>query len=101
VVQTDEACEHCGKPTIRSDQERPEHAPVSGQDPLALLNLNQQKQTHEMQLAAAQQATDMANLRAQVAERDARDAKRDALLEEMAAELKRRRGGRPKQSEDE
>ena len=43
----------------------------------------------------------MANLRAQVAERDARDAKRDALLEEMAAELKRRRGGRPKQSEDE
>jgi len=101
VVQADETCEHCGKPTITSDRERPEHAPVSGQDPLALLNLNQQKQTHEMQLASAQQATEMANLRAQIAERDARDAKRDALLEEMAAELKRRRGGRPKQPEDE
>lgn len=95
VVQTDEPCEHCGKPTIRSDQERPEHAPVSGQDPLALLNLNQQKQTHEIQLAAAQQAQQGAEMMALIQEQRAEMA-------ELRAELQRRKGGRPpKQTEDE
>jgi hypothetical protein len=33
IVQTDETCEHCGKPVIFSDVERPEYAPVSRAGP--------------------------------------------------------------------
>jgi hypothetical protein len=94
VVQSDEACEHCGKPTIRSDRERPEHAQVSGQDPLALLNLNQQKQMHEVQLGSAQQAQAMAEMRAMLAEQALQ-------MERMQSELQRRKGGRPPKTEDE
>lgn len=80
------ACVHCGQPRIPSDQVRPEYAPLSGQDPLALLNLNQQGRINDMQ---------MQNL-----ERDKELAEMRATMAEMRAELQRRRGGRPK-NEDE
>lgn len=81
VVQGDAPCEVCGGPQVWYDQERPEYAPISGQDQLALLNLNQSGQIKDAQMAQLQQAKDLAEMRAQMAE--------------MAAELQRRRGGRP------
>lgn len=94
IRQTDATCEHCNGPVILSDQERPEYAQVSGQDQMALLNLNQQKQVHEIQLAAAQQGQLNAELRAQLTEQG-------KVLAEMQGEMQRRRGGRPRKEGDE
>jgi len=95
IVQTDEPCEHCGKPTIRAQFERPEYAPVSGQDPLELLSINQQTQIRDVQTKNLETAKDAAELKALI-------ALQGQKLAEMEAELARRRGGRPrKESEEE
>jgi len=100
VVQTEEPCEHCGKPTILSDAERPEYAQVSGQDQLALLNINQSGQIRDVQMQILQRDKELAEMRAREAERDRREAERDRMFEEMRAELQRRRGGRPPKESD-
>jgi hypothetical protein len=86
-------CPHCGGPRIASLAERPEYPPISGQDPLAILNLNQQKQVHEVQLAGAKQSAEMSELKALLFQQQAQMA-------EMASELQRRKGGRPPKTED-
>jgi hypothetical protein len=101
IVQTDEPCEYCGKPTIRAEFERPEYAPVSGQDQLALLNLNQSGQIRDVQMKNLERDKELAEMRAREAERDRREAERDRLFAEMQAELQRRRGGRPRKEDEE
>ncbi len=87
VVQTDEPCPVCDGPQVFSDQPRPEYAPISGQDPLALVkHLTQTGEIKDTQLAQAQQAATLAELRAELAE--------------IKAEQQRRRGGRPPKTED-
>jgi len=86
-------CPHCGKHRLASEGPRPEYAPISGQDPLALLSLDKQKQVNELALADANQRAEVAELRAQMAQMS-------ALLESQQAELQRRRGGRPPKQED-
>lgn len=93
VVQTDESCEHCGKPVVFSDLPRPEYAPVSGQDPLEILAISQQTQIRDVQTKNLETAKESAELRAVVAEMRAQHAEQMA---EMRAELERRKGGRPR-----
>lgn len=88
VVQRDEPCPVCDGPQVYSDGPRPEYAQISGQDQLALLNLNQSGQIRDQQMAQLKADKELAEMRAKQAETD-------ALLREMAEELKRRRGGRP------
>jgi hypothetical protein len=88
IVHQDDACPVCNGPQVYSDQERPEYAPISGQDQLALLNLNQSGQIRDVQMAGLEAAKELADLRA-------RQAEQDKLMAEMADELRRRRGGRP------
>ena len=87
VVQGDEQCEVCGGPQVWFDEMRPEYAPISGQDQLALLNLNQSGQIRDVQMANLESAKDLAQMRAEMAE--------------MRAELQRRRGGRPAKDTEE
>jgi len=94
IVQTDATCEHCGKPVIFAAVERPEYAPVSGQDPLEILSINQQTQIRDVQTKNLQTAVEAAELRAQLAEQG-------KLLAEMQAEMQRRRGGRPRKEGEE
>lgn len=82
VVHKDEPCPVCDGPQVTSDQPRPEYAPISGQDPLALLNLNQSGQIRDVQMANLESAKTLAEMRAEMAE--------------MRAELDRRKGGRPR-----
>jgi hypothetical protein len=98
VVQTDETCEHCGKPVVFSDLPRPEYAPVSGQDPLEILSISQQTQIRDAQTKNLETAKETAELRAMVAEMRAAHAEQMA---EMKAELQRRKGGRPPKDPDE
>lgn len=93
IVHQDEPCPVCDGPQVFSDEPRPEYAPISGQDQLALLNLNQSGQIQEAQLAQAQQAAALAEMRAAMAEQS-------KTMAEMQAELQRRKGGRPPKSED-
>ena len=87
IRQTDKPCEHCGKPVILSDQERPEYPRISGQDPLALLDTNfQQRKIHDVEVASLTRDKEMAEMRAAMAE--------------MQNELMRRRGGRPRKEDD-
>jgi len=88
TVQEDERCPDCGKAQVYSDQERPEYAQISGQDQLALLNLNQSGQIRDQQMAQLKADKELAEMRAKQTETD-------KLLAEMAEELRRRRGGRP------
>lgn len=81
-------CPHCDKPRIASLEERPVYAPISGQDPLALLDLNQNKQIANVQTANLEQQLAMSQMQTQMAEMKAQMA-------EQAAELQRRKGGRP------
>jgi cytochrome c553 len=81
-------CPHCGGPRIASLEERPEYPPMSGQHPLALLDLNDQKLKREQALVNAQNGQQMAELMALV-------QSQRAEMAEMKAELQRRRGGRP------
>lgn len=95
IVHHDDPCPVCNGPQVYSDQERPEYAPISGQDQLALLNLNQSGQIRDVQLENLQASKELAELKAREADRDRRDAERDRMVAEMAEELRRRRGGRP------
>lgn len=95
VVQTDETCSFCDKPVIFSDQQRPEYAAVSGQDPLELLAISQQTQIRDVQVRNLETAKESAELKAML-------AMQGQQLAEMKAELDRRKGGRPrKDTEDE
>lgn len=94
TVQTDEPCEHCGKPTIRSVEERTEYAQVSGQDQLALLNLNQSGQIRDQQVAQLKSDKELAETKAMVMQQQ-------QAMAEMQAELARRRGGRPRKDSEE
>lgn len=86
-------CPHCGGPRIAALEERPEYPRISGQDPLAILSLDKQKQINEVSLANAQQGQQTAELMALVQEQRAEMA-------ELKMELQRRKGGRPpKESE--
>jgi hypothetical protein len=80
-------CQYCGGPRIPSLEKRPEYARISGQDPLALLDLDQQKQVHEVQTTGLQQQVELERMRADMAE--------------MKAELQRRKGGRPPKDTEE
>jgi hypothetical protein len=93
VMQTDDPCEHCGKPTIRTDSERPEYAQVSGQDPLELLAINQQTQIRDVQMRNLEAAKENAELKAQLAQQG-------KILAEIQGELTRRKGGRPPKDPD-
>lgn len=84
VVQSDEPCGVCNGPQVWFDEPRPEYAPISGQDQLALLNLNQSGQIRDVQMENLRASTELSEMRAQMAEMKA----------EMAEE-RRRRGGRP------
>ena len=86
VVQSDEPCATCDGPQVWYQEPRPEYAPISGQDQLALLNLNQSGQIRDTQIAQLESAKDLAEMRAEMAE--------------MRAELQRRRGGRPPKDDD-
>lgn len=94
VVQTDETCTFCDKPVIFSDQMRPEYAPVSGQDPLELLAISQQTQIRDVQIQNLEAAKESAELKALVAQQG-------AMLQQMQAELDRRKGGRPRKDPEE
>jgi hypothetical protein len=88
VDQSVEPCAHCGKDRIASLDERPDYPPISGQDPLALLNLNKDKQIANVKVEALEQGKAMAEMRAEMAE--------------LRAELATRRGpGRPRKSDSE
>lgn len=87
VVQVDGECEHCHGPLLFTDQARPQYPQVSGQDDLALLSLNQQGKINDLQVEGLTRDKELAEMR--------------AALAEMQTELQRRRGGRPKQTEDE
>ena len=93
VVQGPETCDICHGPQVWFDIERPEYAPISGQDQLALLNLNQSGQIRDVQMENLQASKELADMRVKQAETE-------RLLAEMAEELKRRRGGRPPKTED-
>jgi hypothetical protein len=95
IVHPDDPCPDCGGPQTFSDNERPEYASISGQDQLALLNLNQSGQIRDAQIEDLKHAKEIAEMKAREAERDKRDAERDRMFTEMQAELTRRRGGRP------
>ena len=84
VRQGDEPCAVCNGPQIWFEGERPEYAPISGQDQLALLNLNQSGQIRDVQMENLKASSELAEMRAQMAE----------MRAEMAEE-RRRRGGRP------
>jgi hypothetical protein len=94
VVQTDETCSFCEKPVIFSDQQRPEYAAVSGQDPLELLAISQQTQIRDVQIQGLEAAKESAELRTLVAQQG-------AMLQQMQAELDRRKGGRPPRKDPE
>lgn len=81
-------CPHCGGPRIASLEERPEYPPLSGQDPLAILDMDKQKQINQVTMASAQQSAEVSELKALVYQQQAQMA-------EMASELQRRKGGRP------
>jgi len=69
IVHRDDPCPVCDGPQVFSDQERPEYAPISGQDPLALVtHLTQTGMVKDAQLATAQQGQMIAELRAELAE---------------------------------
>ncbi len=88
IVHDGTPCPACGGPQVFSDEPRPEYAQMSGQDQLALLNMNQSGQIRDAQMAQLKADKELAEMRAKQAETD-------ALLREMHEELKRRRGGRP------
>lgn len=81
VDQSVSECPHCHGPRIAALEKRPEYAPISGQHPLALLDLNNEKLVRETSNATLEQRAEIAEMRAQMAE--------------MQLELQRRRGGRP------
>jgi hypothetical protein len=93
-------CPHCGQPMAVAEQERPEYANASGQDPMRIYNLDQSGRVRDLQLAGMQSQVDVADLRAQMAEQAARQAEQIA---ELKAELASRpRGpGRPRKVEEE
>jgi len=100
IVQTDAVCEHCGKPVIFSDLPREEYAPVSGQDPLELLAISQQTQIRDVQVQNLESAKDLAEVKALLAQQEAKAQETARLMAEMQAELQRRRGGRPPKEQD-
>lgn len=82
IVHPDDPCPECGGPQTFSVEPRPEYAPISGQDPLALINhLGQSGRIQDAQLSSAQNAKELAEMRLAMAE--------------LQAELQRRKGGRP------
>ena len=81
-------CPHCGGPRIASLDVRPEYPRLSGQDPLAILNLDKQKQIN-------QQGADVSDLKALVFQQQAQMAEHALQMGRMQAELTRRKGGRP------
>lgn len=64
-------CEHCGRRMDLSENPRPEYARLSGQDPLRLLNLDQQQQIRDAQMDALRHQNEVSDLRATVAEQGA------------------------------
>jgi hypothetical protein len=61
-------CRHCGERMEVATQQRPEYARISGQDPLRLLSLDQDTIRRAMQADQSQQAVELANMRAELAE---------------------------------
>lgn len=82
IVHENEPCPVCAGPQVYADQPLVEYAPISGQDPLALLNLNQSGQIRDVQMQNLESAKELAEMR--------------AMMAEMKSELDRRRGGRPR-----
>lgn len=82
IIHAGESCPVCSGPQVYYEEPRPEYAPISGQDPLALLNLNQSGQIRDVQMQNLESAKELAEMR--------------AMMAEMKSELDRRRGGRPR-----
>jgi hypothetical protein len=100
-VHRDDPCPVCDGPQVYSDAPRPEYASISGQDQLALLNLNQSGQIRDVQVAGLEAAKELAELRAREAQRDQREAERDRQMAEMADEFgAAAAAGRPRDGED-
>jgi len=100
--QSVEPCGTCGGPRIASLTERPEYAPISGQDPLALLDINQQKRVREVQTDALKRDVEIANLRADLAEMKALLARSRPEPEPQDAEVVepvKRGPGRPRKDD--
>jgi hypothetical protein len=80
------SCPHCGKRMEATTQERPDYAPVSGQDPLRLLDLDQATIRRGMQATQSDQALELERMRTAMAEMRA---------EMMAMMLAAREGAMP------
>lgn len=68
----DGSCAVCGKPRIASLEERPEYPNTSGQDPLRLRNMTQDSKIRDMEMDALRRDREMAEMRATIAELQAR-----------------------------
>lgn len=105
--EEDAVCEHCGKPRLVEEQERPEYPNVSGQDPLAIFNrAGAAEQMRTVLLEQAQRDRELAEMRAQMAEQALAMERMTALIERQSGvidELQARpRGpGRPRKVEGE
>ena len=67
-------CEHCGSPLHISEQERPEYARISGQDPMRIFDLDQDTRVRDLTEQNLRRDAEMADLRAQLAEMRAEQA---------------------------
>src|SRR4029077_11688492 len=66
--QSVEPCGTCGGPRIASLTERAEYAPISGQDSVALLDMNQQRRVREVQTDSLTRVVEIVTVRADFAE---------------------------------
>lgn len=114
VNDEDAVCALCGKPRLISEQERPEYANVSGQDPEGIFKYKGQAEgqvrdiLRDQELKDARRDTENAELRALIAQQNAAIERMTGHLERQAAQVEelqaRPRGpGRPRrvQGEDE
>ena len=97
---TDEACPACGEPRLVSDQTRPIYPNVSGVAQDALLAVQKDaERMMDMQLTAARQEAEMAQMRALMERQAAALDRQEAVIAELQ---QRPRGpGRPRKPEGE
>jgi len=84
--EADAVCQHCGKPRLVEDHERPEYANASGRDPMEIFHYQGQAANtlRELQLA---HENERLRHEAEVSELRGQLAAQGALMERMASQL--------------
>jgi len=102
--EADAVCQHCGKPRLVEDHERPEYPNTSGRDPMEIFHFQGQAANTMREMMLAQENEKLRH-EAEVSELRSQMAAQGALMERMAAQLDElsvaRRPGRPARKETE